>query len=142
MILSFITYQPFYYQIFKLNGELFDRALSAEDLLEIWKLIGGEKDNLKQQSCEPQFGRCLAVTYILVDPIRLLSLSPSEEFNFEKKGTLRTDIFRARLVDFGTIEYKLGDLVPVTFLKTFFKASHSDMKDWLAPFGETEGEFR
>jgi len=73
-------------KIFKLNGEIFDRALSANDLLEIWKLLGGDKSNLKQQSCEPQFGRCLAVTYILVDPIKLVSISPCEEFNFEKKG--------------------------------------------------------
>jgi len=116
--------------------------LSSEDLLDIWKLLGGEKSNLKQQSCEPQFGRCLAVTYILVDPIKLVEISPTEEFNFEKKGKLRTDIFRARLVDFGTLEYKLGDIVPVTVLKTFFKASHAEMRDWLAPFGETEGEFR
>jgi len=116
--------------------------LCAEDLVEIWKLLGGEKSNLRQQSCEPQFGKCLAVTYILVDPIKLLTISPSEEFNFEKKGSLRTDIFRARLTDFGTLEYQLGDLVPVTFLKTFFKASHCEMKDWLAPFGETVGEFR
>jgi len=111
-------------------------------LVEIWILIGGEKSNLKQQSCELQFGRCLAVTYILVDPVKLISISETEEFNFEKKGSLRTDLFRARLVDFGIIDCKLGDVVPVTFLKTFFKASHADMRDWLAPFGETEGEFR
>jgi len=116
--------------------------LSAEDLLEIWKIIGGDKKNLRQQSCEAQSGRCLSVTYILEDPVKLLSLSTSEEFNFEKKGTLRTDLFRARLVDFGTLTYNLGDLVPITFLKTFFKASLADMRDWIAPFGETEGEFR
>jgi len=65
-----------------------------------------------------------------------------EEFNFEKKGKLRIDIFRARLIDFGLIDYKHGDMVTVTFQNTFFRVTTSEMKDWIAPFGSTEGEFR
>lgn len=125
-----------------MNGDIFDRVLSGEDLLSIWKIIGGDETNLKQQSAEAQAGRCLAVTYILQDPVKLVSFSPTEEFNFEKKGSLRTDIFRARLVDFGNITYSLGDLVPITFLKTFFKVTTDHMKDWISPFGTTEGDFR
>lgn len=74
--------------------------------------------------------------------MKLISISLQEEFNFEKKGKIRTDVFRARLVDFGYLDYKLGDLVPITFQKTFFRVSIEEMGDWLMPFGNIEGEFR
>lgn len=95
----------------KLNGNLFDGVLSDTDLLEIWKCVGGEPSNLKQHGSEVDSGHCLRITYVVNDPIKLVSISPSEEFNFEKKGKIRSDVFRARLLDFCSLEYKLGDLV-------------------------------
>jgi len=87
-------------------------------------------------------GRCLKITYVVEDPVKLVSISLHEEFNFEKKGKIRTDVFRARLVDFGHLEYNLGDLVLVTFQKTFFRSSVDEMTEWLTPFGKIEGNFR
>lgn len=121
---------------------MFDGVLCDADLIEIWKCLGGDPDNIKQHGSEVETGRCLKITYILEDPVKLVSISLQEEFNFEKKGKIRTDVFRARLVDFSCLEYKLGDLVPITFQKTFFRASVEDMTDWLTPFGTIEGEFR
>jgi len=46
------------------------------------------------------------------------------------------------LLDFGLLEYNLGDLVPVTFQKTFFKVTVEEMAEWLKPYGVVEGEFR
>lgn len=129
-------------KVFKVNGNLFDGVLCDSDLMEIWKCLGGDVDNIKQHGSEVETGRCLKITYILEDPVKLISISLHEEFNFEKKGKIRTDVFRARLVDFGYLEYKLGDLVPVTFQKTFFRVSTDEMNDWLTPFGTAEGEFR
>jgi len=48
-------------------------------------------------------GKCLEVTYLLKIPIKVIDITKKEEFNFERKGPLRTDIFRARLLDFGKV---------------------------------------
>jgi len=79
-----------------LNGNLFDGVLSESDLLEIWKCIGGEEENIKQHASEQDTGRCLKITYMVNTPVKLVSISLQEEFNFEKKGKIRTDVFRAR----------------------------------------------
>lgn len=129
-------------KVFKLNGNLFDGILSDSDLVEIWKCIGGDAKNIKQHGSEQEAGRCLRISYVVVDPVKLVSISQQEEFNFEKKGKIRTDVYRARLVDFGYLEYRLGDLVTVTFQKTFFRVSTEEMTEWLSPFGSIEGEFR
>jgi len=110
-------------------------------LADIWTCIGGDSENIKQVSCDSDPGRCLKIIYILKNPVKLISISRHEEFTFEKKGGVRTDVFRARLTDFGILEYEMGDLVTVTFQKTFFQVSTSDMIAWLAPFGEVEGDF-
>jgi len=75
---------------------LFDGVLSESDLIEIWKCIGGAEGNIKQHASEPETGRCLKITYVVKNPVKLVSISPQEEFNFEKKGKIRTDVFRAR----------------------------------------------
>jgi len=80
------------------NGNLFDGILSESDLIEIWKCIGGEENNIKQHASEQEVGRCLKIIYIVNTPIKLISISPQEEFNFEKKGKIRTEVFRARFV--------------------------------------------
>jgi len=129
-------------KVFRVNGNLFDGVLCDADLIDIWKCLGGDADNIKQHGSEVETGRCLKITYILEEPVKLISISLQEEFNFEKKGKIRTDVFRARLVDFGYLEYNLGDLVPITFQKTFFRVSTEEMHEWLKPFGVAEGEFR
>jgi len=82
---------------------MFDGLLSSVDLAEIWEAIGGDPNNIKQQCGEPIPGRCLEVTYFLKEPIKIVSITKKEEFNFERKGPMRTDIFRARLLDFSKV---------------------------------------
>jgi len=82
---------------------VFDGILSSVDLSEVWQCIGGDPENIKQQCCNPVQGKCLEVTYVLKVPVKVVEITKKEEFNFERKGALRIDIFRARLLDFGKV---------------------------------------
>jgi len=84
----------------------------------------------------------LKVTYCLKEPVKVISLTKKEEFNFERKGALRTDIFRARMVDFSKVHYKLGEQTTVTFQNTLLKIPIEIMTAWLEPFGEIKSEFK
>jgi len=131
-----LTFVPF------LEGAHFEGILSSVDLAEIWECIGGDVKNIKQQCCSPIPGKCLEVTYSLKEPVKILSLTKKEEFNFERKGALRIDIFRARLVNFGKVHYTLGDQTTVTFQNTLLKIPIEVMTAWLEPFGEIKSEFK
>jgi len=98
-----IRESPFPFFWFK--GQTFDGILSSVDLGEIWECIGGEISNIKQQCCNPIDGKCLEVTYLLKVPIKVIEITKKEEFNFERKGALRIDVFRARLLDFGKVNH-------------------------------------
>jgi len=82
------------------------------------------------------------VTYSLKEPVKIISLTKKEEFNFERKGALRIDIFRARLVDFGKVHYTLGEQTTVTFQNTLLKIPIDIMTAWLEPFGEIKSDFK
>jgi len=49
--------------------------------VEIWKCIGGDAKNIKQHGSEQEVGRCLRISYVLVDPVKLISISQQEEFS-------------------------------------------------------------
>jgi len=129
-------------EVFKVNGIPFDGVLSDFDIIDIWKCLGRDEAELDKTASEQVRKSCLRITYILKQPIHLTELSRKPEFSFDKKGSTRTDVYRARLCGYSDLAFNLGDTVTLTIQSTFFRISVEHMMAWIAPFGEIKSQPR
>jgi len=129
-------------EVFKVNGIPFDGVLSHWDIIDIWKCLGRSENEILRKATEQIRKSCLRIKYVLKNPIQLTELSRKPEFEFDKKGSFRTDVYRVRLADYEKLAYTIGETVTITIQKTFFVVTTQEMIDWVSPFGEVIGEPR
>jgi len=129
-------------EVFKVNGIPFDGVLSDWDILDVWKCLGRDTSEIDQFASTQVRNNCLRIRYVLKAPIQLTEISRKPEFEFDKKGGFRTDVYRVRLADYQNLAYTLGEPVTITIQNTFFDITKEEMIQWIEPFGEVIGEPR
>jgi hypothetical protein len=131
-------------QVFKIdviacNGQPIDQTteLGAVDLEDLWTLtIGRALDELSGYSSNKK-NKEIRIQFQLKKPMSIREITHEQEFNHERSTTVKTDIFRCRVVGLAEVRQAvIGETVKVTVAQPNFDISVEQILEWLSKFGD------